>query len=448
MFLVVGLTFACSEGEDQAPEERRGAGGASGSASTTGGGAGKGGGTGGTQSPGSGGTSTPTAGSSSGSSGASGVSGSGSGGTSNAGMGGTGASGGSSGSANGGKGGMFVGGRGGTTSMTDGKAGPLMGPSNVWEDVTPPGLDLVTEFGAQDVLAEPNNMGVFYGFVCRQGVFRSMDWGATWARVSTDGIMEQGRPWGEAISPDGSYMLASSGYGLNEGAWKSTDGGATWRSHSISRDNDPYNFDIDPANPLHVLVAMHAQDHIFESMDGGETWEDRGSAGTGGSNYVFFITSTTWISMGQDGSGAGTRRTTNSGASWESVGPMEHAHGNGQIFIDPDTKAIYVPSHLGGVYRSTDEAASFQQVAERRSSVVFATDRYIYAMDPGANQAGTDPVAQRALRDDGTNWEAMETPPAMNNGAKRAATMFDPMTEKWVIVSGNWNAGFWRYIEE
>jgi hypothetical protein len=447
MFLIVGLTFACSESEDPVPEEpRAGAGGAGGSASTTGGSAGKGGSTGGTQSPGSGGSSSPTAGSSSGDSGSSGVSGSG-GMLPTAGMGGSSARGGSSGSANGGKGGAFVG-RGGTTSMTGGKPGPLMGPSNVWEDVTPPGLDLVTEFGAQDVLAEPNNMGVFYGFVCRQGVFRSMDWGATWGLVSTDGIMEQGRPWGEAISPDGSYMLASSGYGLNEGAWKSTDAGATWRSHSIGGDNDPYNFDIDPANPMHVLVAMHARDDIFESMDGGETWEDRGSAGTGGSNYVFFITSTTWISIGQDGSGAGTRRTTNSGASWERVGPMEHAHGNAQIFIDPDTNAIYVPSHLGGVYRSTDGAASFEQVADRRSSVVFATDRYIYAMDPGANQAGTDPVAQRALRDDGTNWEPMETPPAMNNGAKRAATMFDPMTEKWVIVSGNWNAGFWRYIEE
>jgi photosystem II stability/assembly factor-like uncharacterized protein len=333
-------------------------------------------------------------------------------------------------------------------AIQGGKAKPLEGISNVWENVTPPGLDLVTEFGAQDVLADPRTPGVFYGFVCRHPMLKSMDWGKTWAVASRDGIMEQGRPWGEAIAPDGSYMLACSGYGLNEGAWKSTDGGATWRSHDISRDNDPYNFDINPQNPRHVLAAMHAQANIYESKDGGETWVDRGSAGTGGSNYVFFITATTWISLGQDGSGAGTRRTTNSGASWQSVGPMEHAHGNAQIFIDPETKAIYVASHGGGVYRSTDGAASFQRVAERRGSVVFATDRYIYAMDPGANQTGTDPVAQRTLRNDGTKWEPITVPAAMNNGAKRAATVFDEASGRWVIVGGHWNAGFWRFIEE
>ncbi len=33
----------------------------------------------------------------------------------------------------------------------------------------------------------------------------------------------------------------------------------------------------------------------------------------------------------------------------------------------------------------------------------------------------------------------------MTNGAKRTAVAFDG--SHYVIVSGNWNAGLWRYVE-
>jgi photosystem II stability/assembly factor-like uncharacterized protein len=323
----------------------------------------------------------------------------------------------------------------------------VVGIPGVWENVTPPGVDLSSDFGAQDVLADPTIPGTFYGFVCLQGVYKSTDWGASWEHVSTDGQIEQGRPWGEAIAPDGSYMLASTGYGPNAGAWKSTDGGATWSSYHISNDNDPYSFDIDPSDPEHALVSMHAAENIYESHDGGESWDDRGPSGAGGSNYVFFITSTTWLVIGQSGSGAGTRRSTNAGASWQNVGPMEHAHGNAQIFVDPDTGHIFAAGHEQGVYRSTDGGASFQQVSSTRGSSVWATGGHIYSMDPGANAAGTAPMPQIATRDDGTDWGIYEVPSEMTNGAKRAATAYDAQTGQWVIVSGNWNAGFWRYIE-
>jgi hypothetical protein len=329
-------------------------------------------------------------------------------------------------------------------------AGELTGEPGVWENVTPDGVNLSSDFGAQDVLADPSNPGIFYGFVCLQGVYKSTDWGLSWAHVSTGNLLEQGRPWGEAMAPDGSYMLASSGYPANgnQGAWKSTDDGVTWTPHTISNDNDPYNFDIDKTDKDHVLTAMHASDHIYESTDGGESWTDKGSSGAGGSNYVFFITSTTWIAISQDGSGNGTRRTTNSGSSWAEVGPMEHAHGNAQIFIDPDNAHVYAAGHNNGVYRSTDGAASFTQISNTRGSTVFATSNNLYSMDPGANGGGTEPVPQSATREAPTSWSSFSVPSGMTNGAKRAATMYDEETGHWVIVTGNWNGGFWRYVEE
>ena len=157
----------------------------------------------------------------------------------------------------GGSGTSNVGGRDASVVAVD---SGLTGANGVWENVTPKGISLdaklvpADNFGVMDVLADPAHPGMFYAFVCYQGVWRSVDWGATWTKVDTDNNLEQGRPWGEAIAPDGSYMLASTGYGTARwGAWKSIDGGATWAKYPIADNSDPYMFDIDPSDKNHVI---------------------------------------------------------------------------------------------------------------------------------------------------------------------------------------------------
>jgi hypothetical protein len=209
-------------------------------------------------------------------------------------------------------------------------------------------------------------------------------------------------------------------------------------------------YDIDPADKNHVISTTHSTDIVYESRDGGQTWSNRGPV-TGGSlsGYVFFITPTIWLQVNQSGSNGanGTRRTTNSGASWTKVGSMEHLHGGVQIYVDPTNGAVYIPSE-SGVFRSTNQGASFTQVSQGISSSVFATGKRIYAMRSGATQGGDPPTLQSATRSNGTDWAPIATPPKMTNGAKRAATMLDRATGKWVIVGGHWLAGFWRLIED
>jgi hypothetical protein len=313
-----------------------------------------------------------------------------------------------------------------------------------WIDVTPGAADLSSDFGIQDVWADPETPGTFYAFECFGPTWRSTNWGETWAVISTQ--LNHGRPWGECVAPDGSYMLACAGQS-NGGAYRSTNGGVTWTNHTMGAADDPYNFDIDPANPLHAISTMHAGDDVFESFDGGVTWAARGSSGSGDSGYVFFITPTTWIAIGQDGGTAGTRRTTNSGTSWAQVGVMQHAHGNAQIVIDPANAGhVYVGHHEGGVYRSTNGAASFTQVSSTLSTCVIATGNYFYSTDPGASAGGTPPRLQRAPRSNGASWTDQSTPAELSNGLKRAAVAQHP-SGHWVIVGGAWNAGIWRYVE-
>ena len=84
--------------------------------------------------------------------------------------------------------------------------GKANGTVGVWQNVTPAGLDmspsLSDNFGAQDVLADPVRPSDLYAFVCHQGVWKSTDYGETWAKVNTGAngdVIDSGKPWGSGI---------------------------------------------------------------------------------------------------------------------------------------------------------------------------------------------------------------------------------------------------------
>jgi hypothetical protein len=243
-------------------------------------------------------------------------------------------------------------------------------------------------------------------------------------------------------------MLACQGYGPQDGVWKSTDAGVTWTNYRLSAGiNDPYNFDIDPSNKMHTICSSHGTNHVFESNDAGVTWTDKGSAGTGtSSGYVFFITSSIWLYESQlESQTAGTLRTTNAGSSWTQVNNAEHNHGNAQIWINPSNADVYLAGK-NGIWRSTTQGATWTQVSTTASSAVYATPSTIYAQQGAAsNQPVSDGNPQKAAIGTPGSWASWAVPAGLNNGTKRAAVAFDGT--HWVIISGNWLAGIWRYVE-
>ena len=60
-----------------------------------------------------------------------------------------------------------------------------------WTNVTPAGIDLNgssfnnDNFGVQDVLVDPARASDLYAFTCHQGVWKSADYGKTWAKINT-----------------------------------------------------------------------------------------------------------------------------------------------------------------------------------------------------------------------------------------------------------------------
>jgi len=341
-------------------------------------------------------------------------------------------------------------------SKSDAATVVVMDPSTpgVWRDVTPPGF--VNTYGAQDILVNPQHPNVLYAFGDRAGCWRSDDFGETFTKQSNDAFFESGGGWGEAIAPDGSYMLACSGYGAGD-AWRSESkdengvlDGKIWTQYSMAPGGtysfDVYNFDIDPNNVNHVLACGHNDAWLKESNDGGKTWTMLTNPGWGASSYVFFITSSTWLVVSAGGTGAGTWQTTNSGASWSLVGPtLTHLHGETQ-YVDVGGGVLFLATD-SGIHKSPDSGATWSRVSSQDASGIAKTATTLYATAGFPNAPGSyGPSPQRAsLASGGVTWTNDTPTVGMIQGAKRMGVTFDG--SRHVIVSGNWNAGIWRFIE-
>jgi len=337
--------------------------------------------------------------------------------------------------------------------------GSPSGTAGVWQNVTPAGVNIGgsgDNFGVQDVLVDPARPSDVYTFITRQGVWKSTDAGATWNKISANGgPMDQGKPWGEAIDPNPNRnpsvpptMYGTQGNSSDQGILKSTDGGATWTQ--VYKDpggygRDVYDMDIDPNDSQHLIATFHDSSKIVESTDGGKTWMGRGAVGGATlSSYVFFVTSSAWLMVSQWTDANGTWRTENSGASWSKVSNNEHFHGNCQIYVGP-AGVVYLPG-AHGIERSADYGKTWTSVYGSPENSVVATASFLYANDGWATQGTWDANLIRSPVASGTTWGSYTTKPAnMSNGAKRAAVAFDG--SHYVIISGNWNAGLWRYVE-
>lgn len=334
----------------------------------------------------------------------------------------------------------------------------ITGTSGVWTDVTPAGISLVgtdnggDNYGCMDPLWD-SSRGCFFQFTCYNGVWRSNNYGLTWVKVSTDGKLEGGKAWGEAIAQDGSYMLASCGNHatLRSMALRSTDGGATW-SASANLGADPYDFDIDPTDPTHCVCTFHDSNKLFESTDSGVTWADKGAMGSSGiSGYVHFLNDgNTLLQVSQQGAAEGSWRGTKSAGTWSwslvtDLAGNEHDHGSHQIFVDVANSVIFNPG-AAGVFKSTDNGVTWTKPGTQFGVAVVPTATKLYAgYSFPINSGSLDPKLQHASRPAGTTWTGDSIPGGMVNGPKRMAVATDG--SRWVIVSGNWCSGIWRYVE-
>jgi photosystem II stability/assembly factor-like uncharacterized protein len=132
----------------------------------------------------------------------------------------------------------------------------------------------------------PSQPNVFYIGFDNGGVWRSTDYGSTWAPLFDN--QPTGSIGAIAVAPsDPNIIYVGTGAGIirpdlavGDGMYKSTDAGKTW-THLGLRDSQMIaNIDVDPTNPDRLFVAAlghpygpNAERGIFRSTDGGAHFE-------------------------------------------------------------------------------------------------------------------------------------------------------------------------------
>jgi hypothetical protein len=348
--------------------------------------------------------------------------------------------------------------------------------TGVWLAVTPAAVDLTHPLGCGNYGGAPYVNRAYpstlYAHFDCQGIWASTDYGRHWSGPINGGSNSSvtkdcaGGLTGSANSANDTLFLTCI-RGAATGFWRSTDHGVQWTRYTIAPGGarqDFYAPAVDPYDPNHLLIAGHEMNVLAQSIDGGLNWTPismaAGMLQNGGTAALLFIdtgnastTRNTWLYVPQGTGGSiGTWRTSTAGSVWNNVDSNEKPHGGFQIYQPDSSGVVFMPgiysAHGWGVLRSTDFGQTWAHVGPSSAqALVFGTGSRIYTMWGWPIGIGgvVDPSLWIADQPGTGTWTQPGTPAAMSQGPGSAAVTFDGT--HYILVTGNHNAGLWRYIE-
>jgi photosystem II stability/assembly factor-like uncharacterized protein len=229
-------------------------------------------------------------------------------------------------------------------------------------------------------------------FSIGDGIYKSTDAGRTWTNTGLGEVARIGRIVIHPTDPDVVYAAALGHiYGPQQerGVFRTTDGGATWeRVLFVNEDTGASDLAMDPSNPRHLIAGMWTIDQktwvrtsggpeggVYESSDGGETWEHLGPSrglpqppvgkvavafAPSDPNRIYALIETDMEKF--DGI---LWRSDNGGGRWQQVSMdynlYNRPHYYTRVAVSPtDADEVYFPAH--GVRRSTDGGRTWYPV--------------------------------------------------------------------------------------
>lgn len=198
-------------------------------------------------------------------------------------------------------------------------------------------------------------------------VWKTTDYGSSWTKLA-NGLVRLGvssiliHPTG----PDTIWIATGDrdgGDAPGYGVWKSTDGGASWAASNTGMGNRTVNEILMDPNNVNILIAS-TNNGIYRSVDGGDNWTQV----LGGANIKDIMfkpgTSSHIYAAGQD-----FYRSTDNGVTWTMIttGTPTTASRIAVAVSADDPTVVYLFAGNGGglvgIYRSTNDGASFVQQA-------------------------------------------------------------------------------------
>ena len=226
--------------------------------------------------------------------------------------------------------------------------------SPVWTSLGPFGGDL------NGVAVDPRDARTVYAAAGTEGLFKSMDAGATWTKVLR--AYTAARP---AVDPEGVLYVAASPGKVK----KSTDGGLHWTPAGQGLpDSLVTALAVDPAVPSRLYALMEAR--LWRSTDAGASWQPAPTRGL--SRLAAGMVRQVAVARRPAGTvyigSLGVWKSWNGGRTWHSASNGLPAAPVRALAVSPtDSRTLYASLELtGGVYlyRSRDGGESWQATAQ------------------------------------------------------------------------------------
>ncbi|MDZ7645479.1 MAG: hypothetical protein U5K76_15445 [Woeseiaceae bacterium] len=295
--------------------------------------------------------------------------------------------------------------------------------------------------------------GTFYLGASGGGVFKTTDYGQSWAPVS-DGAFATPSIGDIAVAQNDPNIVyvgtGSDGLRSNvivgKGVYKSVDGAGTWEHIGLGNTGHIGAVEIDPTDHNVVWVAAIGQAFeaneergIYKTEDGGRSWDKvlyhSDTVGftdvellPGNPDIVF---ASAWkaerkpwtIISGGTADEAGIWKSVDGGDSWTKIteGLPTGLTGKIDLAVTPaDSSVVYAlveaPDEAGGLYKSVDQGQSFEHVSSDRG----IRSRPFYYTNVDVDPQNADIVYVMATRyfksvDGGSSWERMQSPHADNH---------------------------------
>jgi len=186
------------------------------------------------------------------------------------------------------------------------------------------------------------------------GLYRSLDVGESWQRISPANDAEIKNIESIAIDPKNASVIYAGTWHL---AWKTTDGGVTWHhmNHGMIDDSDVFSIIVDPANSSVVFAS--ACSGIYKSETAGESFHKV-------QGIPFSARRTRVLKQDPSNSGAvyagttqGLWKTVDAGKTWKQMTSAEIVVND--VLVDPrNSSRVLLATDRAGVMRSNNGGAS------------------------------------------------------------------------------------------